>query len=291
MRFSDLVDRAKGIERKRLVIANAEKENEIKAVEQAFELGIIEPILTGDPLKLSQYSNRFEVIPASGSEDAVKKAVSMVRDNKADLLLKGTVSTSLFLKGVLNKERGLRGRGVLSHIALLDIPSYTKILFITDGGMCIHPDLKTKVEIIKNAISFAASIGIKKPKVGLLSAVEVVNTDMKDTEDWAVITKMYQRGEIKDAIIDGPLAMDILLSKEAAEIKGINTPVAGDVDVIIVPDIITGNSVAKALLYLSPGVQAAGIIAGASRPVVMLSRADSAETKLNSIILGVVCYS
>ncbi|MCD6277541.1 bifunctional enoyl-CoA hydratase/phosphate acetyltransferase, partial [candidate division WOR-3 bacterium] len=265
------------------------KLSEIHAAIQGMEMGLVEPILVGEEDKLpDNLPDGVQVVPADSDTDAVEKAVKLVSSGEADILMKGSVPTSMFLKGVLNKEWGLRGKGVLSHVALLDIPEYHKLLIITDGGMCIKPDLKTKISILKNAVEFAHSIGVENPKVGILAAVEVVNQDMIETVDASIISKMASRGQINGAIVDGPLAMDILISKEAAEIKGVSSPVAGDVDIILVPDITTGNSVAKALLYLANG-KAAGAVVGTSRPVVMLSRADSPETKLNSLILGILC--
>ncbi len=289
MRFDDLIPMAKKKGRKRIAIAGAKKLSEIQAAIQGMEMGLVTPILVGEEDKLpDNLPDGVQVVPANSDTDAVEKAVKFVSSGEADILMKGSVPTSMFLKGVLNKEWGLRGKGVLSHVALLDLPEYHKLLIITDGGMCINPDLETKISILKNAIEFTHSIGIENPKVGILAAVEVVNQDMEETIDASIISKMASRGQINGAIVDGPLAMDILISKEAAEIKGVSSPVAGDVDIILVPDITTGNSVAKALLYLAKG-KAAGAVVGTSRPVVMLSRADSPETKFNSLILGILC--
>ena len=289
MRIADLLFKAKEKGKRKVAIAGAKKMSEIQAAITGIEEGICEPILVGNRAEVNyDLPEGISFVEVDGDVEAVEKAVRMVSSGEADVLMKGSVPTSLFLKGVLNKEWGLRGKGVLSHVALIDIPTYHKLLIITDGGMCIKPDLKTKISILENAIRFAHSIGIENPKVGILSAVETVNPDMVETMDASIISKMAMRKQIKGAIIDGPLAMDILISREAAEIKGVDSPVAGDVDIILVPDITTGNSVAKALLYLGNG-KAAGAVVGTTRPVVMLSRADSPETRFNSLVLGILC--
>jgi len=271
---------------KKVIIAGCEKFSEIDAAIKGKEEGLFEPILVGNPEKIKDKFKGIEVIPSFTPEDAVRISCEFLRDGKGDVLMKGSVPTSTFLKGVLNKENKLFDKGILSHLAILDIPGYHKILMITDGGMCIRPDLNTKKEILKNAINFARNIGIERPKVGILAAIEVTNPDMIETIDAACLSKMGERGEFGDAIVEGPVAMDIILSKEAGEMKGLNLNIAGDTDIILVPDIVSGNSVAKSLIYLA-GADAAGIILGTKKPVVMLSRADTMGIKLNSILLGI----
>lgn len=283
MRLNDIF---KKIEKnKKVVITGCEKFSEIDAAIKGKEEGLFYPILVGNPEKIKDKVKDIEIIPSYSHEESVRISCELLRDGKGDVLMKGSVQTSIFLKGVLNKEYGLFDKGILSHIALLDIQTYHKILMITDGGMCIRPDLSTKKEILKNAINFAKDIGIEKPKVGILSAVEVINPDMPETMDAAALSKMAERGDFGDCIVEGPIAMDIILSKEATEMKGVKIDISGDVDIILVPDIVSGNGIAKSLIYLA-NAKAAGIIIGTKKPVVMLSRSDTMETKLNSILLG-----
>ncbi len=283
MRLNDIFQKID--KNKKVIIAGCEKFSEIDAAIKGKEEGLFYPILVGNPEKIKDKVKDIEIIPAYSHEESVRVSCELLRDGKGDILMKGSVQTSIFLKGVLNKEYGLFDKGILSHIAILDIPNYHKILMITDGGMCIRPDLPTKKEILKNAVNFAKGIGIEKPKVGILSAVEVVNPDMPETMDAAALSKMAQRGDFGDCFVEGPVAMDIILSKEASEMKGVKIDISGDVDIILVPDIVSGNGIAKSLIYLA-NAKAAGIIVGTKKPVVMLSRSDTMETKLNSILLG-----
>ena len=223
--------------------------------------------------------------------EASKAAVAAVKSGKADFLMKGLVATSTFLKAVLDKEAGLRTGRLLSHVAVVESPGYPKIVLITDGGMCVKPDLNAKMDIIGNAVDIARKMGIETPKVAVLAAVEVVNPEMPETADAAELAKMAERGQLKGCLVDGPLALDLALSEEAARHKKVKSAVAGDADILVAPEIAAGNILVKGLIYMG-GARAAGLIAGAAKPVVMLSRADSKEQKLNSIALGVVsCYA
>jgi len=288
--FEELHELAKEKGPKKLVVASADHKNVIEAVVKAKEKGWVDPVLVGNKEFIEGTGidvSGIEIVHRETDKEAVIEAVKIVSSGNGDILLKGFVSTSTFLKAVLDKEIGLRTGRILSHIAVLQVPSYPKLLFITDGGMNIRPDLRGKIEIVRNAVEFAQRLGIEYPKVGLLGAIEAVNPDMPETMDAAEISKMNERGQIKGCVIDGPLAMDLLVSKEACEIKKVKGEVCGDVDIVVVPDIVSGNGIAKALIYLA-GAKACGIVWGARKPVVMLSRADDVETKLNSIALGVV---
>jgi len=280
--------------KKRLVVACAEDKTALEASLIAAKEGFVIPIFVGDKKKILNIAkkNNLKIFDkhienTEGTEEAVRKSVQLVRDGEGDILLKGMVKTSIFLKGVLDKEIGLRTSRTLSHSAILENPLYHKLLQFTDGGMNIKPDIRIKVDIINNACDFARSLGITKPKVALLAAIEVVNPDMQETVDAAIIKQMAERGQLPDMLLDGPLALDLAVSREACEKKGIVSEINGDADILVVPDIASGNIAAKGLIYLA-GAKAAGIILGAKAPVVMLSRADDAETKLNSIALGVV---
>ncbi len=290
--FDELKKKASSVGKKRLVIAGGADRVAVESAIEAGKLGWIDPVLVGPKADIERVGSGLdlslaEIVDEGDPNQMVLRAVEMVSRGDGDILMKGFVQTSAFLKGVLDKEVGLRTGKVLSHLAVLEVPNYHKLLFLTDGGMNIRPDLVTKLDIVQNAVNFIHSLGIDRPKVALLAAVETVNPKMEETIDAAHISKMAERKQIKGCIVDGPLAMDIILSKEAAEHKGVDSPVCGDTDIIVVHDIATGNAVAKALIYLA-NAKIAGLVLGARAPVVLLSRADSMETKLCSIALGVV---
>lgn len=199
--------------------------------------------------------------------------------------MKGFIPTSEILKFVLDKEKGIRSNNLLSHVMVYSVDTYNKFIFLTDGGMVPYPDVYQKVQIINNAVKVAKAFGINPIHVAPLCAVEVVNPDMQSTVDAAILSKMNQRGQIKDCIIDGPLALDNAVSKEAAKHKGIVSPVAGQADILLAPNIEAGNILGKSLTYFAKA-KSAGVIMGAKCPIVLVSRADTYETKLYSIALG-----
>lgn len=285
--FKDIIKEAKKRGPKKIVVACGDDEVSIDACRDAKREGLIIPILVGDKSKIvAKGGGDFEIIDAEGDE-AIIKAVEITKLGEADIVMKGHTSTSKFLKGILNKEKGLRTGRTLSHIAVIESKFYHKLLLLTDGGMNIKPDTKTKTDIIINAVELAGKLGIERPKVAILSAVETVNENLTETMDAAILSKAGERNQLGNCEIDGPLGMDLAVSKESVRIKEVKSKVAGDSDILIVPDISCGNISAKALLYLG-GAKVAGFIAGALKPCVMLSRSDSKETKLNSIALGVI---
>jgi len=285
--FKDIIKEAKKLGPKRITVACGDDEVSIEACKNAKNEGLIIPILVGDRSKIvAKGGGDFEIIDVEGDE-AIIKAVEMTKLGEADIVMKGHTSTSKFLKGILNKERGLRTGRILSHIAVIESKYYHKLLLLTDGGMNIKPDITIKTDIIVNALELARKLGIEKPKVALVAAVETINEDLSETIDAAILAKAGERKQLGNCEIDGPLGMDLAISPESVRIKGIKSKVAGDADIIVVPDISCGNISAKALLYLG-GAKIAGFIAGALKPCVMLSRSDSKETKLNSIALGVI---
>jgi len=290
--FDQLLSVVKDTERKKLAIASAEGEEIIEAVKQAMEEKIISPVLVGDQAKLTELCREkkldlaeVEIVNAPDPKLAAGVAVERVKQGKAEMLMKGKVDTSTLLKAVLDKESGLRTGAFLSHVAVMEVEGYPKLMLVTDGGMNIRPDIKQKAEIISNAVEVAKKLGIQKPKVACLAAVELVNPDMQETVDAAGLVKMAERGDIKDAIIDGPIAFDVAISQESARTKGIISPVAGDTDIFLVPDIASGNIFVKSLIYLADA-KIGGLVVGAGAPIVLLSRADSAQTKLYSMALG-----
>lgn len=292
--FADLMTEAKAKGPKKVAVAVAQDEVVLEALELARKEKIATPLLFGDMKAIEEAAAKakvdlkgWDVTDIKDQAEASRAAVQAVSSGKGDFLMKGLVATSTFLKAVLDKEVGLRTGRLLSHVAVMEAPGYHKLLFITDGGMCVRPDLPAKADIVTNAVAVVRSLGIDTPKVALLAAVEVLNPEMPETADAAELAKMAERGQIKNCLVDGPLAIDLAVSSEAARHKKIKSAVAGDADILVVPEIVCGNVLAKSLIYLAGG-KGGGLIAGAARPVVMLSRADSRETKLNSIALGVV---
>ena len=288
-----LFERAKKGNIMRVVVAAAEDGDVLEAVHTANVEGIVEATLVGDPDKISKVArdkgvdiSSFEVIPATNEEEAAMKAVQAVSSGEGDLLMKGFIKTSTLLKAVLNKEWGLRSGRLLSHLFLFEVPRLGRVIGLTDGGLNTYPGLQEKVSIVNNAVSCCHALGVERPRVAALAAVEVVNPDMPCTLDAAALVQMNRRNQIKGCVIDGPLALDNALSEEAARHKGVVSEVAGHADVLLVPDIEAGNIFAKAIVYLTKN-KTAGFVLGAKVPVVLTSRADSAETKLLSIASAV----
>lgn len=289
--LKNVIEKAKTVSKKRVVVVGAEDKEALKAVSAAYDEGFIEPVLVGKKEvieeNLKELGREFDIIDTRTEEAAAEQGVRLVSSGAADIVMKGLIKTSKLLKAVLNKEWGLRTGSVLSHVALIETAALDSLKIVTDGGMIIKPTLDQKVAIIKNAVELSHSMGIENPKVALLAAVEVVNPDMPETLEAAIITQMNKRGQIKDCTIDGPLALDNALSEMAAKIKKINSEVAGHADILVVPDIHAGNVLGKSAVYLANG-KIAGLVLGAKAPIVIVSRADTAESKLASLALAVL---
>jgi len=276
-----------------VVVACPHGSDTLSAVSRAKNDGIVKPVLVGNPDVINSVAidndidiEGIEVVPEKDDHLAAEKAVQMVSSRDADLLMKGLVKTATLLKAVLNKEWGLRTSSLLSHFLLFESSvEDQKVLALSDGGMNMYPDLSTKVKIIENGVDCLHRLGMDRPRVAALAAVEAVNPDMPCTLDAAALAKMNDRGQIHGCLVDGPLALDNAISGESAKIKNINSPVAGNADMLLVPDIEAGNMLAKVVLYIARN-RAAGVVLGAKRPIVMTSRFDSMETKLFSIALG-----
>lgn len=291
-KLSDLYEIAKKNRKKRLVVAVAHDEHSLGAVCAVVKLGLVDATLVGVSEKIRAIAAKhnldlsgFNIVNEENDAAAVRLAVKMVHDKEGDILMKGNVPTAVLLRGVLDKECGLRKSDVLSHFALFEVPTYHKLIGLTDAAMVIAPDLKTKIAIINNAVEFMNKLGITKPKVAILGAVEVVNESMPATLDAALLSKMNQRGQIKNCIIDGPLAYDNAVSAESAHHKGIVSDVAGDADLLIVPDIEAGNILYKAYGF-SANAKLAATILGAAAPIVLTSRSDTEEAKQASIVMA-----
>jgi phosphate butyryltransferase len=293
--FKELQEKVVSMKEQRYIaVAVAQDEEVLKAIKGAKELGLAEPILVGDEKAIREAATNVglsldgvRIEHETKLDLAAKKAVSLVSSGQANIVMKGLIGTSPFLKAVLDKEVGLRTDKILSHVAVFEIPGYDRLLVITDAAMNIAPGLNDKVKIINNALVVTRSLGIEKAKVAPVCAVETVNPDMPATIDAAALTLMSERGQIEGAIIDGPLALDNAISLEAAKHKGITSLVAGHADILLCPDIEAGNMTYKALVYLG-NAEVAGVIIGAKAPVVLTSRADTYISKLNSIALSLL---
>ncbi|HBT51804.1 MAG TPA: phosphate butyryltransferase [Petrotoga sp.] len=279
---------------KTIAVAAAEDEVVLKAVQKAKEIDLCNFILFGDKLKIQQISEEIgldttniEIRDASTPLEAAKGAIQAVANGEADLPMKGKLNTSEILSEYLKDEYGLKTGKTMNLVCIFEIPRYHKLLIISDAGMVIAPTLEQKVDIINNAVSVAHKLGIETPKVAVIGALEKVNPKMPVTVEAAILTQMYLRGQIKGCIVDGPFAMDNAISKEAAIHKGIKSDVAGDADILIMPDIEAGNILYKTLVYFADAKLASSIVGG-KKPVVLTSRADSDESKLNAIAFSIL---
>ncbi|PFU97803.1 phosphate butyryltransferase [Bacillus anthracis] len=298
MKLEHLIDQAAGEPKKTVAVAVAEDHEVIEAVAKAIALQLAQFRLYGNQEKIMgmlqehnlQTSEHIEVIAAQSSAEAAELSVKAVRNGEADVLMKGNIPTANILKAVLNKEWGLRKGSVLSHVAAFEVPNYDRLIFVTDAAMNIAPDVTLKAAIIQNTVEVARAIGMDLPKVAPIAAVEVVNPAMQATIDAAMLTQMNRRGQIKNCVVDGPLALDNAVSQIAAEHKGIVSDVAGKADILLVPTIEAGNVLYKSLVYFADA-KVGAMIAGAKAPIVLTSRADSAETKVYSLALAVATAS
>lgn len=281
---------------KKVAVAAAADPHVLEAINEARIDGMISAQLYGDAnqilaicRQLKIDPSKFEITDASSNDLAAELAVKAVSEGRADILMKGLLDTAVILRAVLNKDWGLRSGKQLSHVLVYDTPlvDYGRLFMMSDGAMNIEPDLKAKIAIVENTVTVAHCLGVMLPKVAMLAAVEVVNPDMSTAVDDAIISKMGDRGQIKGAIIDGPLALDNAISEESAKIKKINSPVAGKADILIVDNIDVGNVLYKTLVYFAKA-RVAGVIMGATAPFVLTSRADSEETKYHSLALACV---
>jgi phosphate butyryltransferase len=295
MKLEELINRATQLSSKVVAIAAAEDSEVMEAVAQALSRNLASFILFGDEEKIQKLlsyhhldsaTSNLRIVHTTSAKEAAKLAVKAVSSNEADVLMKGNIPTGTILKEVLNKEYGLRTGNVLSHVAAFEVPGYDRLLFVTDAAMNLEPNLEQKVQIVQNSVSVALSLGLENPKVAPLAAVEVINPAMQATVDAALLTQMNHRGQIKNCIIDGPLALDNAVSLIAAEHKGIKSEVAGQADILFVPTIEVGNVLYKSLIYFA-NAKVGAVISGAKAPIVLTSRADSAESKLNSLALAV----
>ncbi|EHI97214.1 phosphate butyryltransferase [Clostridium sp. DL-VIII] len=290
--FDDLLSRLKEVPIKKVAVAVAQDEPVLEAIKEATENNIAEAILVGDKQQIHEIAKKidldlsdYEIMDIKDPKKATLEAVKLVSSGHADMLMKGLVDTATFLRSVLNKEVGLRTGKLMSHVAVFDIEGWDKLLFLTDAAFNTYPELKDKAGMINNAVVVAHSCGIEIPNVAVVCPVEVVNENMSSTVDAALLAKMSDRGQFKGCVVDGPFALDNAISEEAAHHKGVKGEVAGKADILLLPNIETANVMYKTLTYFAKS-RNGGLLVGTSAPVILTSRADSFETKVNSIALA-----
>jgi Phosphotransacetylase len=293
--FEQLENSFHSFKKRTVAVAAAHDKAALTAVGDLRAKGLMDAILIGDETKIRELISdmegdfrdiriRNELVP----EEAARKACVCVRDGEADLILKGKLDTSVLLKQVVSEENGLRTGRLMSHLAFLKIPNYHKILVLTDSGMVLYPDLDQKKEIILNAVESLHNMGYENPRVGVLAAVEHVTPKQPETEDAAALTEMNRRGEIPGCIVEGPLSYDILMSSRSAHMKGFDSPIVGNVDIMVVPDMPAGNILGKALVF-SAEADMAGMIVGAKAPIALTSRGATDKEKRQSLLLAAAC--
>jgi phosphate butyryltransferase len=292
--FAELLEAARAKGPKRVAIA-AGHQNEVMLAGLDAELaGLAEVTLVGDADEIRRIAQqegfdirRMEIVHQPQPREAAYEAMKLVSQGQADIAMKGKVETSDYLRAALSKELGLRTGRLFTHVAAFEIPGFDRLIFISDAGVVVAPDLEQKVQIVQNAIYVAHALGIGLPRVAVLAATEVVNPKVPTTLDAANLSKMADRGQIQGGLVDGPLALDNAISPESARIKGIKSEVAGYADILITPDIEAGNVLAKAITYFAEG-KMAGVVVGARCPLIVASRSDTRDAKLISLALGVM---
>jgi phosphate acetyltransferase len=288
-----LIARAKSVTPGKTIVVHPCDETSLRGAMEAAALGIISPILVGPATKIKNVAREhqidirdYEIVDVPHSDAAAERAVELIREGKGELLMKGSLHTDELMHAVAASKTGLRTARRISHVFIMDVPTYPETLFITDAAINIFPDLDAKRDIIQNAIDLAHVMGIETPRVAILAAVEVVDPRMQSTLDAAALCKMADRGQITGALLDGPLAFDNAVSPEAARMKGIVSPVAGLADILVAPDLEAGNMLAKQLTFMA-GADAAGVVLGARVPIILTSRADGDRTRLASCAVAV----
>jgi phosphate acetyltransferase len=293
-KYEQLIARAKQVPPARTVVVHPCDETSLRGAAEAAEIGIIKPILVGPAAKITAAARQhkieiggFTLVDAAQSDAAADRGVELIREGQGELLMKGSLHTDELMRAVTSGSTGLRTARRISHVFVMDVPSYAEVLLITDAAINIFPDLDAKRDIIQNAIDFFNALGPGAPRVAILSAVETVTTKIPSTIDAAALCKMADRGQITGGIIDGPLAFDNAIDPEAARIKGIRSEVAGRAQILVVPDLEAGNMLAKNLTFLAKA-DGAGIVLGARVPIILTSRADSVRARMASCAVAVL---
>jgi phosphate acetyltransferase len=293
-KYERLIARAKQVRAAKTIVVHPCDETSLRGAAEAAEAGIIIPILVGPSAKIAAVARqhdldirRFEMLDVGHSDEAAAKAVQLIHEAKGELLMKGSLHTDELMRAVTSSACGLRTARRISHVFVMDVPSYAETLFITDAAINIFPDLDVKRDIVQNAIDLFTQVGLGTPRVAILSAVETVTSKIPSTIEAAALCKMAERGQITGGVLDGPLAFDNAIDPEAAKIKGIQSAVAGRAQILVVPDLEAGNMLAKNLTFLAKA-DAAGIVLGARVPIILTSRADSVRTRMASCAVAVL---
>jgi len=297
--FDEIRDRALAYGRSRgkarLGIAAAWDPCALEAAKGAFDLGLIEPVLIGGGASIEAAAggedidiSGWEVVEAEGPLGAAARTIELVRNDDVDFIMKGKIQTADLMRAALNRETGIRAGKLMSHLALLWTPTFGRILGLSDGGIVLSPDVQKKADIIRNSVDAMHKLGWERPNVAVICGLELVNPAMPCTVDADELAKMSQRGEIEGCIVDGPFGFDNAISEVAAARKGVESPIAGKADLVIVPEIEVGNVLYKGLVFMTEGVRTAGVLLGAKVPIVMVSRSDGSDAKLNAIAVGAV---
>jgi phosphate acetyltransferase len=293
-KYDRLIQKAKEVPAATTIVVHPCDETSLRGATEAAEAGIIVPILVGPEAKIKAAARengldigRYPIVPAGHSDEAAAKGVELIRESKGELLMKGSLHTDELMRQVTSGATGLRTGRRISHVFIMDVPTYDETLFITDAAINIFPDLDTKRDIIQNAIDLFTQVGLGTPRVAILSAVENVTSKIPSTIEAAALCKMAERGQITGGILDGPLAFDNAIDSAAARIKGIDSPVAGRAQILVVPDLEAGNMLAKNLTFLAKA-DAAGLVLGARVPIILTSRADSVRSRMASCAAAVL---
>ena len=287
-KYERLLARCEGLAPVPTAVAHPCEATALEGAVEAAQKGLIAPLLVGPAAKIAETAaasgidlSNLQIVDVPHSHAAATKAVELIREGKAEILMKGSLHTDELMSAIVSREGGLRTGRRISHVFIMDVPTYHKVLIVTDGAINIAPTLEDKVDICQNAIDLAVSLGLEKPKVAILGAVETVTSKMPATIDAAALCKMAERGQITGGLLDGPLAFDNAISTQAAETKGIKSAVAGDPDILLAPDLEAGNILAKQLSFLA-NADSAGMVLGAKVPVILTSRADSVRSRIAS---------
>jgi phosphate butyryltransferase len=290
--FDGLAAMVRGIPKRKAVVAAAHDGHTLEAVIRASREGFIDYVLVGDRSGILDTGKKLgtaipgdAIVDAGEETEAAEKAVALIRRGEGDFLMKGKLETAALMRAVINKETGIRGDGAMSHVALFELPAYPKLLGVTDGGMIPYPTLEQKETIIKNAAGLFKTLGYRTPKIAVLAASETVNDRMPETGDAVMLKERGGKGELGDCFVEGPVSLDLALSGESAAIKGYKSPITGDADILVVPNIACGNILGKSFLYAG-NAKMAGCIVGARVPIVLTSRGATAEEKHLSILLS-----
>jgi phosphate acetyltransferase len=293
-KYDRLISRAKTVGAAKTIVVHPCDETSLRGATEATEIGIINPVLVGPKAKINNVArehnidiSKFEIVDAPHSDAAAAKGVELIREGKGELLMKGSLHTDELMRAVTASTTGLRTARRISHVFIMDVPTYAETLFVTDAAINIFPDLDAKRDIVQNAIDLFTQAGLGTPRVAILSAVETVTSKIPSTIDAAALCKMADRKQITGGILDGPLAFDNAIDPEAAEIKGIESPVAGRAQILVVPDLEAGNMLAKNLIFLSKA-SSAGLVLGARVPIILTSRADSVRARMASCAAAVI---